>query len=102
MDERLFLKDIAPRPGNLPFPKGIRKGRFVDDGPACRVDQERRQFHPLQFPRPDQVMLVLEPQLQEELRQSEVRREMVIEGIAALQQGKTPEEVETIARQVAQ
>ena len=47
------------------------------------------------------MIQVLEQQ-QEALHQAEVRRQMVIEGIMALQAGKTPAEVEKIAGQVAQ
>lgn len=50
---------------------------------------------------PDEVMTTLEDQLAEELRQARARQRMVIAGIAAVQMGRTPAEVEERVRQEA-
>lgn len=50
---------------------------------------------------PDEVMTALERQLQEELNESRMRQRMVTTGMAALQQGRTPAQVEAEVRDIA-
>ena len=46
--QRFDFRDVESRSFDLTTFEGVGQGFLVDDGSACRVDQQRRGLHPLE------------------------------------------------------